>query len=359
MSITKDAVIHALSHVDDPDLKKDLVSLNMIQDIKITDNKVRFSLVLTTPACPLKNKIRQDCIDAIHQHLGKEVEVEVDVTSSVTTARKAMEETLSGVKNIIAVISGKGGVGKSTVAANIAIALSQTGARVGLIDADIYGPSIPILFGLEDRRPVVTESGEKTHIFPIEKYGIKLLSMGFFVTREQALGWRGPMASNALKQLFSDAEWEELDYLVVDMPPGTGDIQITLAQSMPVTGSLLVTTPQHLAIADVRRAAALFRQDGVKVPLLGVVENMSYFTPDELPEQKYYLFGQGGGKKIAAELNLPLLGEIPVCQGITSSGDAGKPVALDVDSPVAKIFRDIAGKLAQQVSLKNIVTQQS
>ena len=353
MKYTKEQIINALKHVDDPDLKKDLVSLNMIDDINIDGNKISFKLVLTTPACPLKGKMEKDCIDAIHTYVSKDAEVEVELTSKVTTQRKATEEMLSGVKNIIAVASGKGGVGKSTIAVNLAVSLGKTGAKVGLIDADIYGPSIPLMFGLVNEKPFVKEINGKTKVIPIERFGIHLLSIGFFVDDSQALVWRGPMASNALMQLFNDSDWGELDYLIVDLPPGTGDIHLSLVQQVPVTGVAIVTTPQEVALADARKAVSMFQQDQINVPVLGFVENMSYFTPAELPENKYYIFGKEGGKKLAEKMNVPLLGEIPLVQSVCESGDNGRPIALDDNSLIGKAFKKMAGNIAQKVAIRN------
>jgi ATP-binding protein involved in chromosome partitioning len=353
MNYTKEQVLDALRHVDDPDLKKDLVSLNMIQNVEVEGNTVRFAVVLTTPACPLKGKIRQDCIDAIHRYMNPGVKVEIEMTSKVTSKRKETEELLKGVKNIIAVASGKGGVGKSTIAANLAVALGRTGAHVGLLDADIYGPSVPLMFGLPVARPEVTEVEGKNKVIPIFRHGIFVLSIGFFIDPSQALIWRGPMASNALMQLFRDAEWGELDYLVIDTPPGTGDIHLTLAQQVPLTGVAIVTTPQEVATADARKAVTMFRQEQINVPVLGLIENMAWFTPAELPESKYYIFGKGGGKRLAQELKIPLLGQIPIVQSICDSGDEGIPAVLEENSPEAKAFRELAETIAQQIAIRN------
>lgn len=350
MNLTKEQVLYALGHVEEPDLKKDLVTLNMIQDIKIEGNHLSFSVILTTPACPLKGLIENACRNAIAHFLSKDVEVSINMTSRVTTQKNT---GVPGVKNIIAVASGKGGVGKSTVAVNLALGLAQAGARVGLIDADIYGPSIPIMFGLEGARPKASQADGKTRIEPIEKYGIKLLSIGFFTDPNQPVPWRGPMVSTAVKQLFNDADWGELDYLVVDLPPGTGDVHITVAQTFPVTGAVIVTTPQNVALADAKKGIGMFLMSAINVPLLGIVENMSYFTPAELPENKYYIFGQGGGQKLAGQLEVPFLGEIPLVKGISDSGDAGKPVVLDEQSPMSKAFTEMAQKVAQQVAIYN------
>jgi len=350
MNITKEQVLQALGHVEEPDLKKDLVTLNMIQDIQIEGNRLSFSVILTTPACPLKGLIENACRNAIAHFISKDIEVSISMTSRVTTQKNT---GVPGIKNIIAVASGKGGVGKSTIAVNLALGLAQAGAKVGLIDADIYGPSIPIMFGLEGARPKASQADGKTRIEPIEKYGIKLLSIGFFTDPSQPVPWRGPMVSTAVKQLFNDADWGELDYLVVDLPPGTGDVHITVAQTFPVTGAVIVTTPQNVALADAKKGIGMFLMSAISVPLLGIVENMSYFTPAELPGNKYYIFGQGGGQKLANQLEVPFLGEIPLVKGISDSGDAGKPVILDEQSPMSKAFTEMAQKVAQQVAIYN------
>ncbi len=350
MIITKEQVLQALGNVEEPDLKKDLVTLNMIQDIHIDGNNVSFSVILTTPACPLKAMIENACRNAISYFVSKEAVVNINMTSRVTSQKNT---GVPGVKNIIAVASGKGGVGKSTVAANLALGLAKAGAKVGLIDADIYGPSVPIMFGLEGARPQASEVNGKTRIEPIEKYGIKLLSIGFFTDPNQPVPWRGPMVSTAVKQLFNDADWGELDYLVIDLPPGTGDIHITVTQTFPVTGAVIVTTPQNVALADAKKGIGMFLMPAINVPILGVVENMSYFTPAELPENKYYIFGKGGGQKLAAQLDVPFLGEIPLVKGISDSGDAGKPTILEEDGPMTQAFLEMARRVAQQVAISN------
>src|ERR1700755_1127023 len=326
MNLTSEEVLKALSNVEEPDLKKDLVTLNMIKDIKIDGSKLSFSVILTTPACPLKAMIENACRNAISHFISKDIEVHVNMTSRVTSQKNT---GVPGVKNIIAVASGKGGVGKSTVAVNLALGLAKAGAKVGLIDADIYGPSLPIMFGLEGARPKASQADGKTRIEPIEKYGIKLLSIGFFTDPNQPVPWRGPMVSTAVKQLFNDADWGDLDYLVVDLPPGTGDIHITITQTFPVTGAVIVTTPQNVALADAKKGIGMFLMDAINVPLLGVVENMSYFTPAELPENKYYIFGQEGGKRLAEEYDIPFLGQIPLVQSLREGGDQGIPAMLN------------------------------
>ncbi|SMG24533.1 Mrp/NBP35 family ATP-binding protein [Sphingobacterium psychroaquaticum] len=347
--ITKEQVLHALGHVEEPDLKKDLVTLNMIQNIEILPNKVKFDVVLTTPACPLKGHIEHACRNAIALFIGKEVEAEINMTARVVSTET---NQLDGIKNIILVSSGKGGVGKSTVASNLALALAETGAKTGLLDADIYGPSLPIMFGLEGARPESMQTPDgKTKILPIEKFGLKLLSIGFFTDPNQPIPWRGPMATSAIKQLFGDSHWGELDYLVVDMPPGTGDIHITVSQTYPISGAVIVTTPQQVALADAIKGMAMYQMEGINVPILGVVENMAYFTPAELPENKYYIFGKDGGKKLAEDNNTTFLGEIPLVKSIADAGDNGFPILLDADDKVVASFHEIAGRVAQELSI--------
>lgn len=347
--ITKEQILHALGHVEEPDLKKDLVTLNMIENIEILPNKIKFDVVLTTPACPLKGHIEHACRNAIALFVSKEVEVEINMTARVRAVDTAQ---LKNIKNIILVSSGKGGVGKSTVAANLALALANTGAKTGLLDADIYGPSVPLMFGVEGAKPQSSQGPDgKNRIVPIERYGLKLLSIGFFTDPNQPIPWRGPMATSAIKQLFGDTDWGELDYLIVDMPPGTGDIHITTAQSYPISGAVIVTTPQQVALADAIKGMAMYQMEGVKVPIIGVIENMSYFTPAELPDNKYYIFGKDGGKRLATDNQVPFLGEIPLVKSVADAADNGFPIALDQDEPVAKAFADIAGRVAQELSI--------
>ena len=351
MTITEAAIVNALSTVEDPDLKKDLISLNMVKDIAITGNKVSFTVVLTTPACPLKEIIRKSCEDAIHQQVSEEAVLDINMTSSVTSIRDN-SPMLPQVKNIIAIASGKGGVGKSTVSSNLAVALAKSGAKVGLVDADIYGPSVPTMFHCEQEQPTIRQVNGKSMIVPLEQYGVKLISIGFLTPPDNAVVWRGPMASSALKQFLGDTDWGELDYLLIDLPPGTSDIHLTLVQSVPVTGAVIVTTPQKVAVDDARKGLAMFKQPQINVPILGIIENMAYFTPAELPDNKYYIFGQGGGRNLATHFDVPFLGEIPLVQSIRESGDNGYPAVLKNDLS-APHFHQLAESLARTIAIRN------
>ncbi len=355
MSYTTEDILNALRHVDDPDIKKDLVSLNMISEIVVDEKKVSFKLTLTTPACPLKEKIKNDCINAIHEYVSKNLEVEIEITANVTSLRKENVNVLPSVKNIICVASGKGGVGKSTVAVNLALSLARMGASVGLIDADIYGPSVPMMLGVKGRRPEIRTIKEKHFMLPLEAEGIKILSIGLMIDEKQAVVWRGPMVTSALRQFVTDCIWGKLDYMVVDMPPGTGDVHITVAQTLNVTGAVIVTTPQEVALADARKALAMFRLDSINVPILGVIENMAYFTPEELPDNKYYIFGKDGGRKLADEYEIPFLGQIPIVQSIREGGDSGKPASTynRENTIIANAFDELAANVARQVAIKN------
>ena len=352
MEIQEQQILDALSNVMDPDLGKDLVTLNMIQDVKVNGNQIDFSVILTTPACPLKEVMRKDCEQALTNKFGEDIIVKINFGSSVTTSRLKGTDLLPGVKNIIAVASGKGGVGKSTVTTNLAVSLAKAGAKVAIIDADIFGPSIPTMFNNEKEKPTVSKVDGKSLIKPLENYGVKLLSIGFLAPTEGAVVWRGPMASSALKQFISDADWGELDYMLIDLPPGTSDIHLTLVQTLPVTGALIVTTPQKVALADAKKGLAMFKQGGIDVPILGVVENMSYFTPEELPDNKYYIFGSGGGQELADENDVPLIAQLPLVQSIRESGDNGYPAALK-EGVLGEAFMNLAEALASQVAIRN------
>lgn len=351
--MTNEAVLQALSNVQEPDLGKDLVTLNMVKDIVIDGDAVSFTIVLTTPACPMKDMMRTASENAIKLLVNKQAKVTVNFTANTTSTRKDDQKVLGGVKNIIAVVSGKGGVGKSTISANLALALAEGGASVGLMDADIYGPSVPIMFGVRGARPMMKEVDGKGMIVPLEKFGIKLMSIGLLVDEKNAVVWRGPMASSAIRQFVTDVDWGELDYLVIDMPPGTGDIHLTLMQTVPVTGAIIVTTPQNVALADAKKGIAMFGQAQINVPIIGLVENMAYFTPAELPNNKYYLFGKEGGKNLAEEYDLSFLGQIPLVQTIREGGDEGVPAMVGSDEITKNAFRNFTAQSVRNIALRN------
>lgn len=362
MAITKEQVLDALSNVIDPDLHKDIVTLGMVEELFIDGMDVHFTVNLTTPACPMKEQIQRAAENAIIHLVDENAVPHVTMTANVRGQEgrtnvsdrgvpdpNEPENMLAGVKNIIAVASGKGGVGKSTISVNIAVALAKTGAKVGLVDTDIYGPSIPTMFATNERPNINTQR----KLIPIEKYGVKLLSMGFLVDPDQAVVWRGPMVSSAVKQFLTDSQWGELDYLVMDLPPGTGDIQLTIVQTVPLTGAVIVSTPQDVALDDARKGVAMFKK--VNVPVLGIVENMAYFTPPDAPDKKYHIFGKDGARNLATRLDVPFLGEVPLEQMVREGGDEGLPAVLkDETSPAAMALTEIAIKVAQQVSIRNM-----
>ena len=351
--MTESDILKALSNVQEPDLGKDLVTLNMVKDITINGLEVAFTIVLTTPACPMKDMMRTASENAIKILVNKAAVVKVNFTANTTSTRKDNQQVLSGVKNIIAVVSGKGGVGKSTVSANLALALAEGGASVGLMDADIYGPSIPMMFGVRGERPMMKDDNGKGVIVPLEKFGIRLMSIGLLVDEKNAVVWRGPMASSAIRQFVTDVDWGELDYLIIDMPPGTGDIHLTLMQIVPVTGVVIVTTPQNVALADAKKAIAMFGQAQINVPIIGLVENMAYFTPAELPDNKYFLFGKEGGKRLAEEYDLPFLGQVPLVQTIREGGDQGVPAMVGEDALSQEAFRNITAQAVRNIAIRN------
>jgi ATP-binding protein involved in chromosome partitioning len=345
-------VTDALRNVNYPGSHENVVSMEMVHEIRIAGQHISFSLVFQKSDDPNIEPLVVECENAIKKYVGEQVEIEDNIT--IKFLHNMERPVLPGVKNIVAIASGKGGVGKSTVAVNLAVALANTGARVGLIDADIFGPSVPKMFGVEDVRPAGEKVEGRDMIVPVEKFGVKFLSIGFFVDSNSAIIWRGPMASNALKQLILDALWGELDYMLIDLPPGTSDIHLTMVQTLPVTGAVIVTTPQDVALADVIRGTSMFQSKSVDVPVLGLVENMAWFTPAELPENKYYIFGKDGGKMLAEKLGLKLLGQIPIVQSIREGGDQGTPVASNPESVIGLAFADVAKNLNHQLHLRNI-----
>lgn len=348
-------ILDALTHVRYPGTGKDIVSSEMIEDdLRIDGNKISFSIVFEKLNDPFAKSVVKAAEQAILTYVDKDADIKGNIAiKSKEQPKPVVENPLSGVKNIIAVSSGKGGVGKSTVASNLAVSLAALGYKVGLLDADIHGPSVPKMFGMEDARPMIEVLDGREMIIPEEKFGVKILSIGFFVDPGNALLWRGGMASNALKQLITDANWGELDYFILDLPPGTSDIHLTLVQTLAITGAIVVSTPQEVALADARKGINMFMGDKVNVPVLGLVENMAWFTPEELPNNKYYLFGREGGKRLAEELKIPLLGQIPIVQSICEGGDMGTPIAIDKSSIIGKAFLDLAKKVDEQVDFRN------
>ncbi len=348
--LSADSVLEVLKPVQDPELRKSLVELNMIRNVKIAGGTVSFTLVLTTPACPLRQFIVEDCERAIKTLPGV-TQVEVEVTAETPQQKGVPDRVgIEGVKNIIAVSSGKGGVGKSSVAVNVAVALAQTGAKVGLIDADIYGPNAPMMLGLEGSGVAVRQSPQGEILEPAFNHGVKLVSMGFLIDKDQPVIWRGPMLNGVIRQFLYQVQWGDLDYLIVDMPPGTGDAQLTLAQAVPMAGAVIVTTPQSVALLDSRRGLKMFQQ--LNVPVLGIVENMSYFIPPDMPDRQYDIFGSAGGEKTAQELGIPLLGCVPLEISLREGGDRGIPIVVaDPDSASARALKAIAGQIAARVSV--------
>jgi ATP-binding protein involved in chromosome partitioning len=358
MSVTEAKIKEALSFVIEPDLKKDIISLDLVSNIQFDDEKVSFELKISNPAMHNRKRMEEACEHQLKRFLGKEIKVEANVTAMGKAHEREPEHRtiLKGVKQIIAVASGKGGVGKSTVAANLAAGLAKQGLKVGMVDADIYGPSVPAMFDVANEKPQTIDIDGKEYIKPIESHGVKMLSIGFFATPDQAMVWRGPMATKALTQLFQDAYWGDLDYMIIDLPPGTGDVHLTLVQQIPLTGAVIVSTPQEIALVDVRKALGMFRLPQINVKVLGLVENMAYFTPAELPENKYYIFGEHGARDLADRVNIPFLGEVPIVQSIREAGDVGRPAVLQEDTPQAKAFERIVEKVRASVEeplLKN------
>lgn len=352
----KEQILKALSKVIDPDLKENLVKLNMIENLRVENKDVYFTIVLTTPACPLKNIFIEECTKIIHEEVDSSLNIHIDFDSKVAYSKRQNSDLLTNVKNMIAVASGKGGVGKSTVAVNLAIMLAELGSKVGLLDADMNGPSIPVMLGIENEQPKITTVNGKTLMLPVEKFGIKIMSIGMLMPQDKPLVWRGPMLSNGLSQMILETLWEETDYLIVDLPPGTGDIHITLCQQMPLTGVVIVTTPQRVSLTDTIKTIEMFRMDKMGIPVLGIIENMSYFIPAELPENKYYIFGQGGGELLAGKYKLPLLARLPLVMGVTQDSDTGIPAISGKNASLIKPeFQKLAGKLVQQIAISTAI----
>lgn len=356
LSMNKNKIIEALKHVRYPGSGQDIVTSGMLQnDIEIEGKKVRFSIYFDKANDPFTKSVVKAAEQAILTYIDPTIEIKGNVkVVSKDLPEQKISPILPEVKNIIAVSSGKGGVGKSTVSVNLAVSLASLGYKVGLLDADIHGPSIPKMFGVEHEQPLVETFDNKQFITPIVKYGVKILSIGFFVNPQQALVWRGAVASNALKQLITDANWGELDYFVLDLPPGTGDIHLTLVQTLGITGAIVVTTPQEVALADARKGISMFTGEKVNVPILGLVENMSWFTPKELPENKYYIFGKDGAKHLAEELNVPLLGQLPLVQSVREGGDAGEPIAIQSDSITSLAYVELARNVVEKLNIRNV-----
>jgi ATP-binding protein involved in chromosome partitioning len=352
MKIQEEQLLEVLNKIRHPETRQGIVELGMVKEVTYREGNLWLSLQFSKPNDPFIKPIQKACVRAVDQAFGEGTLSRDHIQVTVPEA-PAKPEILPGVRNIVAIASGKGGVGKSTVAANLAVALAKKGASVGLIDADVYGPSIPKMFHIEDQRPSAKTEEGSDWIIPIEKYGVKLLSVGLFVRPEDAVIWRGPMATSALKQLISQGDWGTLDYLLIDLPPGTGDVHLTMVQEVPVTGVVIVSTPQEVALADVIKGINMFSGDKINVPVLGVVENMSWFTPEELPDNRYYIFGKEGCKNLAAKMGIPLLGQIPIVQGIMESGDSGEPVALHSDNPAGREFWLLADAMEQAVERRN------
>ena len=355
MPTTEQTISTILADIKHPEHGKDIVSLGMIKDVAVGENQVSLTLSLLKSNDPFASSIKKACVKALHNKLGDQMAVDIKMDVPSTQSKKTQykaQASVSKVKNIIAIASGKGGVGKSTVAVNLAVAVAKTGASVGLIDADIFGPSIPKMFGTEDSRPEVIMEDDLQLINPVDKYGVKHLSVGYFVNPSEALVWRGPMATNALRQLIHQGAWGELDYLFIDLPPGTSDIHLTLVQEVALTGVVIVSTPQDVALADAIKGISMFTGKSVNVPVLGLVENMAWFTPEELPDNRYYIFGKDGCKKLAERMRLPLLGQIPIVQSIREGGDKGAPVAF-ADGVLGKAFSELASRFIAEVAKRN------
>jgi len=353
MKIERKSVLKALEQITVPGEGANMVESGAVQNVLTFGDEVVVEISITNPAMQARKKVESEITNCIKQNVSDEAKVKVNVKVIASEKPEIKGKQLPGMRNIIAISSGKGGVGKSTVTANVAISLSKMGFKVGVLDADVYGPSIPMMFDVEDARPLAENVDGKSKMKPVESYGVKILSLGFFTKPDQAVIWRGPMASKALNQLIFDAAWGELDFLLLDLPPGTGDIHLSIMQALPITGAVVVSTPQNIALADARKGVAMFQQESIKVPVLGIVENMAYFTPEELPENKYYIFGEGGAKNLAKDLDVPFLGELPIVQSIREAGDIGRPAALQEGTEVEGIITDITRNIVTQVIKRN------
>jgi len=353
MKIERKSVLKALEQITVPGEGANMVESGAVQNVLTFGDEVVVEISITNPAMQARKKVESEITNCIKQNVSDEAKVKVNVKVIASEKPEIKGKQLPGMRNIIAISSGKGGVGKSTVTANVAISLSKMGFKVGVLDADVYGPSIPMMFDVEDARPLAENVDGKSKMKPVESYGVKILSLGFFTKPDQAVIWRGPMASKALNQLIFDAAWGGLDFLLLDLPPGTGDIHLSIMQALPITGAVVVSTPQNIALADARKGVAMFQQESIKVPVLGIVENMAYFTPEELPENKYYIFGEGGAKNLAKDLDVPFLGELPIVQSIREAGDIGRPAALQEGTEVEGIITDITRNIVTQVIKRN------
>jgi len=354
MKIDRKEVLKALETVTIAGEGKNMVESGAIQNVLTFGDEVVVEVTLATPALHIKKRAEADIIKTIQEKISADAKVKVNIkVETPETPAEIKGKSIPGIKNIIAVASGKGGVGKSTTTANLAVTLAKMGFRVGILDADIYGPSMPIMFDVETEKPISVVIDGKSKMKPIESYEVKILSIGFFTAPSQAVIWRGPMASKALNQMIFDADWGELDFMLIDLPPGTGDIHLSIVQSLPITGAVIVSTPQAVALADAKKGVAMFQSDSINVPVLGIIENMAYFTPEELPENKYYIFGKEGAKNLAEDLEVPFLGEIPIVQSIREAGDYGRPAALQTASPLEKVFEEIARNVVQETVNRN------
>lgn len=355
MSFKKQDIYGALEKISAPGEGKNLIESNSVTNVVVFGKEVIVDVAINNPTLQAKKKIEVEIMKIIHDQVDQKIDVKVNVKANPIMQPKtiAPDNSIPGIKNIIAIASGKGGVGKSTITANIAVSLSKMGFKVGILDADVYGPSMPIMFDVAKERPLATTVDGKSKMLPVENYGVKMLSLGFFTDPNQAVIWRGAMATKALNQMLFDADWGELDFMLIDLPPGTGDIHLTIVQAIPVTGAVIVSTPQNIALADAKRGVAMFKQDDINVPVLGIIENMSYFTPEELPENKYYIFGKDGAKILAENIETAFLGEIPLVQSIRESGDVGHPVALQDNSPLEDAFSSVTKNMLTQLVKRN------